>query len=68
MTHFNLDINEICAVSNMSQLLMFADDTEMFCCGKDLKTITDTVVCEIEKLRDGWMELCYFLTGMKLNV
>ena len=47
---FIIYINDICNVSDVLKLVLFADDTNIFCSGKNLTTLCETVSRELDKL------------------
>uniref|UniRef100_A0A671U3I7 Reverse transcriptase domain-containing protein n=1 Tax=Sparus aurata TaxID=8175 RepID=A0A671U3I7_SPAAU len=47
---FILYINDICKVSNILKLILFADDTNIFCSGTNLNQLVETVNHEMAKL------------------
>ncbi len=47
---FILYINDICNVSNILKLILFADDTNLFRTGPDLNTLCNELTCELKKL------------------
>jgi glutamate racemase len=47
---FILYINDICNVSPKLKFILFADDTNVFYSGKDIKEICDVISEELEKL------------------
>lgn len=47
---FLLSINNMCKVSNILKLVLFADNTNIFCSGRDLKTLVETITLELGKL------------------
>ena len=47
---FIIYINDICNVSNVLKLVLFADDTNIFCSGKNLTSLCETVSQELDKL------------------
>lgn len=56
---FLLYINDICEVSKVLQLILFADDTNVFCSGDNLKQLLDTMekeMCDRVLLKD-WFDL-----------
>ena len=60
---FILFINDICNVSNMVKFIIFADDTNIFCSGKDMKQLS-LCLCEVlDKLRVWFM-----VNKLSLNV
>uniref|UniRef100_A0A8C7YP82 Reverse transcriptase domain-containing protein n=1 Tax=Oryzias sinensis TaxID=183150 RepID=A0A8C7YP82_9TELE len=48
---FILYINDICKVSEIFKLVLFADDTNIFCDGDDLNKLLEDVTKEMEKLK-----------------
>lgn len=48
---FILYINDICEVSKLLRFVLFADDTNFFCSGDDLKTLSENTESEIVKLK-----------------
>ena len=49
---FILYINDICKISSVLNFILFADDTKIFCSGKDLDSLCRTVSSELNKLSD----------------
>ena len=52
---FILYINDMCEVSNILKMVVFADDTNIFCSGKNLQELLDKVTSELSKLK-GWFD------------
>uniref|UniRef100_A0A672HNL4 Reverse transcriptase domain-containing protein n=1 Tax=Salarias fasciatus TaxID=181472 RepID=A0A672HNL4_SALFA len=48
---FTLYINDICKVSSIVKLVVFADDTNIFCSGENLQQLLDVVSAEMCKLK-----------------
>lgn len=48
---FILYINDICKVSKVLKLVLFADDTNIFCSGSDLQSLTEVINTELNKLK-----------------
>lgn len=48
---FNLYINDICDVSRLLRFVLFADDTNLYCSGNNVKELAETVEREMEKLK-----------------
>lgn len=48
---FILYINDICEVSKLMQFVLFADDTNFFCSGQDLKSVAESITNEMVKLK-----------------
>lgn len=48
---FILYINDICQVSKLLSLVLFADDTNVFCSGENLKKLQDDINEELNKLK-----------------
>ena len=46
---FIIYINDICNVSKMLELILFADDTNLFCAGEDLVYLSKQLYVELEK-------------------
>ncbi len=44
-------INDICRVSQVLKLVLFADDTNKFCSGEDLKKLLEEITKEMSKLK-----------------
>lgn len=60
---FILYINDICNVSKFLNFVLFADDTNLFCSGKNLERLLDTVEMEIDILK------CWFsINKLSVNV
>ena len=53
----------MCNVSNMLKFILFADDTNIFCSGKDLRKLSELISQELQKLRD-W----FAVNKLSLNV
>ena len=53
---FILYINDICNTSNVLKFILFADDTNSFCTGSNLKEICQVITSELEKL-NMWFSL-----------
>ena len=51
---FILYINDFSGVSDKLFYVLFADDTNVFICGKDMNTLIDTIQLEFKKLYD-WL-------------
>ena len=60
---FLLYINDICDVSTILQFVLFADDTNLFCSGNDLKKLTESIGSEMIKLKT-WFDV----NKLSLNV
>ena len=52
---FILCINNICEVSRTLKTILFADDTNVLCCGDTLEQLLDTVGNELKKLK-SWFD------------
>lgn len=52
---FILYINDMCEVSRQLKMVLFADDTNMFCSGKNLQSLLDLVSSELGKLK-SWFD------------
>ncbi len=48
---FLLYINDICEVSNVLKIVLFADDTNLYCSGKSLEQLLNTVEVELRVLK-----------------
>ena len=48
--HFIVYINDLYRASNILKPIMFADDTNLFCSGKHVKTLFQTANTELEKI------------------
>ena len=48
---FNLYINNICEVSKTVNTVLFADDTNLLCCGDNLEKLLDTVEKELNSMK-----------------
>ena len=55
---FILYLNDICTVSNKLKFVMFADDTNLFCSGEDMKELLKTVEREMIMLKK-WFDLLF---------
>ena len=53
---FILYINDICKVSNIFKLVVFADDTNIFCSGNNIQKLLEVVTAELDKLK-VWFNL-----------
>ena len=60
---FILYINDLCTVSNVLQFVNFADDTTLFCSGKKLEELLNTVEEELKKLK-----IWFDINKLSLNV
>ena len=60
---FILYINDICNVSDILHFVLFADDTNIFCSGKDMKKLCKTVSIALENL-NVW----FAVNKLSLNV
>lgn len=60
---FILYINDICNVSQKLKFILFADDTNVFYSGKDIKEICDVISGELEKLN-----LWFQVNKLSLNI
>lgn len=58
---FILYINNICEVSNTLKIILFADNTNLLCCGDNLEQLLDAVA-------DGLMKLKSWLDSNKLTL
>ena len=47
---FIMYINDICNVSNILKFVLFADDTNIFCSGKDIIQLSKLLCIELDKL------------------
>ncbi len=52
---FILYINDICNVAKILKLVLFADDTNIFCSGDNLQEIIQVITLEMGKLK-GWFD------------
>lgn len=48
---FNLYINNICEVSQIVETILFADDTNLLCCGENLEKLLDTMEKEVSRMK-----------------
>ncbi len=48
---FILYVNDVCKVRKILKILLFTDDTNIFCCGKDLQKLLEMVTSEMHKLK-----------------
>ena len=62
-TLFILYINDMCKVSNILKFILYADDTNIFYSGKNLKEVCKTVTEELKKLRVWFM-----INKLSLNI
>ena len=60
---FILYINDICNVSKLLELILFADDTNSFYTGANLEDISKVISTELDKI-NGW----FSLNKLSLNV
>ena len=60
---FIIYINDLCNVSNILKLVLFADDTNLFTSGHDLEHLTSIVTSELRKL-----QIWFNLNKLSLNV
>ena len=60
---FLLYINDICNISTILKVLLFADDTNLLCSGKKLETLIETMNSELKKL-----SLWFKINKMSSNV
>ena len=56
-------INDICNISSVLNFILFADNTNIFCSGKDLDSLYRTVSSELNKLSD-W----FAVNKLSLNI
>ena len=47
---FIMYINDICNVSYILKFVLFADDTNIFCSGKDINQLSKLLCIELDKL------------------
>ena len=48
---FIIYINDICRVSNILKFILFADDTNIFCSGDNLKELMEVITAEMIKVK-----------------
>ena len=60
---FILYINDICNISNILKIIIFADDINIFCTGDKVKEVTETVSAELNKLHN-W----FAVNKLSLNI
>ena len=60
---FILYINDICNVTDMLNFILFADDTNIFCSGRDIKTLCKSISQELDKLN-----IWFAVNKLSLNV
>ena len=60
---FILYINDICNVTDILNFILFADDTNIFCSGKNIETLCKTVSKELDKLN-----IWFAVNKLSLNV
>lgn len=48
---FNLYINNICEVSQIVETILFADDTNLLCCGENLEKLLETMEKEVSRMK-----------------
>ena len=56
-------VNDICNISKILDLILFADDTNLFCTGDNLKDLSEKVCEELTKLN-----IWFALNKLSLNV
>ena len=61
--HFILYVNDICNVSSLLRFVLFADDTNLFLSGDDVKEISKTLSKQLDKL-NSW----FAVNKLSLNV
>ena len=64
---FILYINGLCKVSEILKFVLFADDTNLFASGSDLKQLCDAINCSFTFLRMSSMIKTIFLHGWNLD-
>ena len=64
---FILYINDMCNVSNLLKFILFADDTNIFCSGKDLQKLSNLITQELYKLTDWFAANKLSLNVSKTN-
>ena len=60
---FIMYINDICNVSNILKFVLFADDTNIFCSGKDINQLSKLLCIELDKLN-----IWFAVNKLSLNV
>ena len=60
---FIMHINDICNVSNILKFVLFADDTNIFCSGKDINQLSKLLCIELDKLN-----IWFAVNKLSLNV
>ena len=60
---FIMYINDICNVSNILKFVLFADDTNIFCSGKDIYQLSKLLCIELDKLN-----IWFAVNKLSLNV
>ena len=58
-----LYVNDICNVSKLVKLILFADDTNMVCSANDVEQLENIVCCELGKL-----QLWFSINELSLNI
>ena len=60
---FSIFVNDLPSVVNYAQLNMYADDTELHCCGEDLQSVQDDLQSDLYQIQD-WLQA----NRLQLNV
>ena len=60
---FSIFVNDLPSVVNYAQLNMYADDTELHCCGEDLQSVQDDLQSDLYRIQD-WLQA----NRLQLNV
>lgn len=60
---FNLYINDICKASKLLKVVLFADDTNLYCSGENLEWLLNTVEIELNILKK-WFDLNKLLLNL----
>ena len=60
---FIMYINDICKVSQVFMYILFADDTNLLCCDRDLNELVRVINGGLEQLHT-----CFFVNRLSLNI
>ena len=64
---FILYINDLCNISTLLKFILFADDTNIFCSGKDSTQLSKIINTELRTLHIWFSLNILFLTVAKTN-
>ena len=56
-------INDICRVSQVFKYILFADDTNLLCCDRDLNELARVINDGLEQL-----QTCFFVNRLSINI